>query len=247
MSKDPVRDEKKRKRPRIEGNVECDVVISDSCDNGSLRILCAEWGFDELLTENLLKMGITSFFPSQIRLFSTVFGNRVPGFRYRRDICFSSPTGSGKTLAFALPVLNSLIKFRSRQIRAIIVEPNRSLVDQVHRVIQKLVDGSRLQVEILSENAQVSSDIIICTPDSLSDCLETSAISFSKLEFLVIDEADRLLDHDPKVWLKPLLRTSRPQKLIFSASMSIDSDRLHAVQIVSPLKLNVDFDGHDKV
>lgn len=148
-----------------------------------------------------------------------------------RDLCVSAPTGSGKTLAYSVPIVEVL---RTRQIvrlRALIVLPTRDLVSQVRTTLELVAKGSGLRIGTATgqhsfaheqgqligttgsddqdeEDAHVESkvDILIATPGRLIDHLDsTPGFTLAHLRFLVIDEADRLLNQSFQEWLGRVL------------------------------------------
>ncbi|CDW96921.1 hypothetical protein [Sporisorium scitamineum] len=151
-----------------------------------------------------------------------------------RDLCVSAPTGSGKTLAYSVPIVEVL---RTRQIvrlRALLVLPTRDLVSQVRSTLELVAKGSGLKIgtatgqhsfaheqnqlvgtsssdEQDEEDAQLESkvDILIATPGRLIDHLDsTPGFTLAHLRFLVIDEADRLLNQSFQEWLRRVLAAS---------------------------------------
>ena len=148
-----------------------------------------------------------------------------------RDLCVSAPTGSGKTLAYTVPIVEVL---RTRQIvrlRALIVLPTRDLVSQVRSTLELVAKGSGLRIGTATgqhsfaheQNQLVGTtaaededevdapreskvDILIATPGRLIDHLDsTPGFTLSHLRFLVIDEADRLLNQSFQEWLRRVL------------------------------------------
>ncbi|SPO24970.1 related to DBP6 - ATP-dependent RNA helicase [Ustilago trichophora] len=148
-----------------------------------------------------------------------------------RDLCVSAPTGSGKTLAYTVPIVEVL---RTRQIvrlRALIVLPTRDLVAQVRSTLELVAKGSGLRIGTATgqhsfaheQNQLVGTsaadddneddapreskvDILIATPGRLIDHLDsTPGFTLAHLRFLVIDEADRLLNQSFQEWLRRVL------------------------------------------
>ncbi|GAC99022.1 hypothetical protein PHSY_006619 [Pseudozyma hubeiensis SY62] len=148
-----------------------------------------------------------------------------------RDLCVSAPTGSGKTLAYSVPIVEVL---RARQIvrlRALIVLPTRDLVFQVRTTLELVAKGSGLRIGTAtgqhsfaheqtqlvgsssagiededSQPLESKVDILIATPGRLIDHLDsTPGFTLAHLRFLVIDEADRLLNQSFQEWLGRVL------------------------------------------
>lgn len=148
-----------------------------------------------------------------------------------RDLCVSAPTGSGKTLAYSVPIVEVL---RTRQIvrlRALIVLPTRDLVSQVRSTLELVAKGSGLRIgtatgqhsfaheqnQLVGSSSAVDQDqdeaqsepkidILIATPGRLIDHLDlTPGFNLAHLRFLVVDEADRLLNQSFQEWLRRVL------------------------------------------
>ena len=131
----------------------------------------------------------------------------IPAALADRDIMASAQTGSGKTAAFLLPSLQKIIK-RSEQSgkgpRVLVLTPTRELAQQVEKNAQlyaqnmkwvrtvTLVGGSSFGQQIKALSRPI--DIVVATPGRLMDHMRSGRIDFDRLEVLVLDEADRMLD-----------------------------------------------------
>jgi ATP-dependent RNA helicase RhlE len=120
-----------------------------------------------------------------------------------RDLIGCAQTGTGKTAAFALPILHKLHPIRRCQIRALILTPTRELASQINEVIESLAAYTKIYTAAVyggvgippQERAlRLGTDIIVATPGRLLDHLQRGIGRFNKLEVLVLDEADRMLD-----------------------------------------------------
>ena len=146
------------------------------------------------------------------------------------DIIACAETGSGKTAAFLLPLIQKLGKRKSRGVRALVISPTRELVQQTQNAYNDLrfkhspecisiIGGAnvRQQRDALRSGAEV----VIATPGRLMDHMERG-LDFSRLEILVLDEADRMLDMGfwPSVKMILAKLPSHRQTLLFSATMS---------------------------
>jgi ATP-dependent RNA helicase RhlE len=154
----------------------------------------------------------------------------IPAVLQGRDILGLAQTGTGKTAAFILPILQNLMKNRRKGVRALILAPTRELAEQI---FQDSVDlgkhtgirsvsmyggvGKKPQLDALRRGAE----IVVACPGRLLDHLGEGSIDLSRLEILVLDEADRMCDMgflpDIKRILKYLPRER--QTLFFSATM----------------------------
>ena len=152
-------------------------------------------GLPASLLEVLAELKLHTMTPIQERA--------IPLLLQGRDLIGQSPAGSGKTAAFALPLLSS-IQLGQRTPQALVMCPTRELCTQVAREIRKL--GRRLpglQVQILSGGQPIRSQIAamqsglhiaVATPGRLLDHLERKTLSLGRVQTVVLDEADRMLD-----------------------------------------------------
>jgi ATP-dependent RNA helicase RhlE len=147
-----------------------------------------------------------------------------------RDVLGLAQTGTGKTAAFALPILDRLLARRSQGPRALIVAPTRELAIQIHAEIEELAKFTTLTATTVyggvSTHKQVSAlrarpDIIVACPGRLLDLHQQRACDLSRIETLVLDEADHMFDMgflpDIRRILAALPRDR--QNLLFSATM----------------------------
>lgn len=130
----------------------------------------------------------------------------IPHALNGRDLLLSAQTGSGKTAAFVLPILDKLSRVErlDKHIYALILTPTRELAQQVHESVRRYGDGLRGlysiplvggapysgQIRALRKGVQ----IVIATPGRLIDHMNEGRVDLSKLDMLVLDEADRMLD-----------------------------------------------------
>jgi ATP-dependent RNA helicase RhlE len=119
-----------------------------------------------------------------------------------RDIIGSAQTGTGKTAAFALPILSKLDRHAPGP-RALILEPTRELAAQVETAIRDYARFTDLKVTVVyggvgygrqMDDLRAGTDVLAATPGRLLDHLERGTVRLDKVQFLVLDEADRMLD-----------------------------------------------------
>jgi len=149
-----------------------------------------------------------------------------------RDIMACAQTGTGKTAAFALPALQRLLipaRVPGRGPRVLVLAPTRELATQVESVVQELAKFARLKIGLVVGGVSYepqerllrgSVDVLVATPGRLIDHLERKLVDFSRLELLVLDEADRMLDMgfiEPVKRIAAALPRAR-QTLLFSAT-----------------------------
>ncbi|XP_017280097.1 ATP-dependent RNA helicase DDX51 isoform X2 [Kryptolebias marmoratus] len=182
------------------------------------------------LLKKLETNGIQHFFPVQAEVIPAILegaqhGLLIGGGGYRpRDICVSAPTGSGKTLSFVIPVIQVLMQRVVREVRALAVLPTKELAQQVYKVFTSYAGGTPLKVLMLAgqksfaaEQASLSeqrgsvrrsaADIIVATPGRLVDHInKNSGLCLKQLRFLIIDEADRMIDSMHQSWLSQVVK-----------------------------------------
>jgi len=126
----------------------------------------------------------------------------IPLILEGRDVIGSAQTGTGKTAAFAIPII-SLLGRHQPEPRALVVEPTRELAAQVETAFFDLARFTDLKTAVLYggvgygkqiEALKRGADIVVATPGRLLDLIEQGACRLDKIQFLVLDEADRLLD-----------------------------------------------------
>ncbi|KAH3743019.1 ATP-dependent RNA helicase DDX52/ROK1 [Pelomyxa schiedti] len=116
-----------------------------------------------------------------------------------REVMGIAPTGSGKTAAFVLPILNRLKEHKNGGIRAVILAPTKELAQQTYRVIKELSRGIPFRTCVLTridptknDNVDANFDILVSAPLKLVQLIQFRAVNLNKVEFLILDEADRL-------------------------------------------------------
>ena len=169
-----------------------------------------------------------------------------------KDILAGAQTGTGKTAGFALPLLQRLqfSPHNRRSVRALILTPTRELAAQVGESVREYGRHLPFRTAVIfggvSINTQFSklkkgADVIVATPGRLLDHLQRKTIDLSKIEILVLDEADRMLDmgfiHDIKKILR--LVPNKRQNLLFSATFSNDIRRLASNLLNKPTEIEV--------
>src|ERR1700749_1114545 len=120
-----------------------------------------------------------------------------------RDVLATAQTGTGKTLAFLIPALEMLRETEPQGIEVLVLVPTRELAMQVHGVFEQL-KGKKLKSAALvmggtSEKNQLQSiragaRVVVATPGRLEDYMQRKLVNLSKVDMLVLDEADRMMD-----------------------------------------------------
>ncbi|XP_061026465.1 ATP-dependent RNA helicase DDX51 isoform X2 [Eubalaena glacialis] len=188
------------------------------------------------LQKRLRAQGISSYFPVQAAVIPALLESTAHGFLVSRggyrpsDLCVSAPTGSGKTLAFVIPVVQALLRRAVCQVRALVVLPTKELAQQVSNVFSVYADATPLRVALLTGQKSLAkeqeslvqdtahgfrclADIVVATPGRLVDHVEqTPGFGLQHLRFLVIDEADRVIDSMHQSWLPRVLAAAFPRE-----------------------------------
>jgi ATP-dependent RNA helicase RhlE len=152
-------------------------------------------GLSEKILEGVKAMGYIEPTPIQLRA--------IPLILSGKDVIGSAQTGTGKTAAFALPILSKLGAHQSIGPRALILEPTRELAAQVETSVRDYARFTDLKTTVVfggvgygrqNDELKTGTDTVVATPGRLLDHLETGTLRLDKVEFLVLDEADRMLD-----------------------------------------------------
>ncbi|WP_323815555.1 DEAD/DEAH box helicase [Cellvibrio sp. NN19] len=159
----------------------------------------------------------------------------IPTARRGIDLLTTAQTGTGKTAAYSLPVLQQMLeKPRGTEagfVRTLILAPTRELVEQIAKALQEFAQFTPFKiasiyggVKVTSQGAKLRAgvDILVATPGRLKEHVELENVSLAKVDFVVLDEADRMLDMGFVVDIHAIL-TSIPRKhqtLFFSATGS---------------------------
>ena len=153
------------------------------------------FGLAEKIIEGVKAMGYVEPTPIQLRA--------IPILMEGHDLIGSAQTGTGKTAAFSLPMLSKLLDTPAGKTRMLVLEPTRELAAQVETAIRDFARFTQLKVAVVfggvgygkqREALQNGVDIIVATPGRLLDHLQQKTARLDAIEFLVLDEADRMLD-----------------------------------------------------
>lgn len=161
----------------------------------------------------------------------------IPVIRAGTDLLASAQTGTGKTAAFSLPILDALVKNtdtsekHSHNIRALVLTPTRELAAQVADNMKTYSQFLPLKIGVVYGGGKMASqiqllkqgvDVLIATPGRLLEHLNLRNVNLSQINFLVLDEADRMLDMGFLSDIEKLIESMKPkhQTLLFSATYS---------------------------
>ena len=188
----------------------------------------------------------------------------IPQILAGHDLIGIAQTGTGKTAAFTLPLLTKLAANagQGRGTRVLVLAPTRELVVQIEENVRAYAKhlplrmatvfggvGEHFQIKALREGL----DIIVATPGRLMDLMGRRYADFSGLQYLVLDEADRMLDMGFLPSIRTIVRTlpKQRQTLLFSATLSRERSEEHNARVSTCAQTGADWppresggDGH---
>jgi len=182
----------------------------------------------------------------------------IPAILKGRDLMGLAQTGTGKTAAFGLPMLTRLLadgtRPRAGHCRALILAPTRELATQIATNIEAYAEGTPIRHQRVVGGASLNrqaealargTDVLIATPGRLIDLLERGAVSLSDARYLVLDEADQMLDIGFIHALRRIARMlpEQRQTLMFSATMPKLMEELAETYLTEPLRVAVNPPG----
>ncbi len=205
-----------------------------------------EFGLDDRLLEGIDILGFETATPVQDKT--------IPLIMQGKDVIAIAQTGTGKTAAFLLPIVHKILNSKpDGHIKALIIVPTRELAIQIDQQMEGLsyytpvrsiavyggTDGASFTMEktALSEGA----DIVICTPGKMISHLNMGYVKVNELKYLVLDEADRMLDigfYDDIMRIISYLPKNR-QSLMFSATFPSKIRELAQKILHDPAEINI--------
>jgi ATP-dependent RNA helicase RhlE len=206
----------------------------------------ASLGVSKEIVATLTALGIETPTPIQAQA--------IPLLLEGRDLIGLAQTGTGKTAAFGLPLVERLlaenIRPDNRTTRSLILAPTRELVNQIAANLKTFVKGKPLKINLVVGGVSINkqqlqlekgTDILVATPGRLLDLVARRAIGLTTVRFLVLDEADQMLDlgfvHDLRKIAKMVPK--KRQTMLFSATMPKAIADLAAEFLTDPTKVEV--------
>lgn len=205
----------------------------------------AELGVPAAIVEALSASGITQPF--------TIQAETIPDLVDGRDVIGRAPTGSGKTLAFGIPAVAMALErgpARKKRPRVLILAPTRELAGQIHDELAPMLaavgrqglavyGGVGLQPQINRLSSGV--DVLVATPGRLEDLIQQRVVSLTEVEYVVIDEADRMADMGFMPAVKRLLDQAGddPQTVLYSATLDGEVAKLTKAYQSNPVRHEV--------
>ncbi|MCW3121852.1 MAG: box helicase domain protein [Flavipsychrobacter sp.] len=206
-----------------------------------------DFGFDDYLMDGIDAMGYVTATPVQEQV--------IPYIIEGRDIIAAAQTGTGKTAAFLLPVIHKLLTqpHDAHKINAMVIVPTRELAVQISQILEGIsyytsisfiaVYGGTGGALFANEKKALSSgvDIVICTPGRMISHLNMGYVKMDALKYLVLDEADRMLDmgfYEDIIKIISYMPKQR-QNLLFSATMPPAIRKLANTILHKPAEINI--------
>ncbi|MBY5885599.1 DEAD/DEAH box helicase [Rhizobium leguminosarum] len=203
-------------------------------------------GVSKPIVATLFQLGIETPTPIQ--------EHSIPLLLEGRDLIGLAQTGTGKTAAFGLPLIEKLLADErrpdNRTTRTLILAPTRELVNQIAESLKKFIRKSPLRINVVVGGVSINkqqlqlekgTDILVATPGRLLDLVNRRAITLTAVRYLVLDEADQMLDlgfvHDLRKIAKMVPK--KRQTMLFSATMPKAIADLAGEYLVDPVKVEV--------
>ncbi|MFN4158666.1 MAG: DEAD/DEAH box helicase [Gemmobacter sp.] len=191
---------------------------------------------------------------TNLKMPTPIQAQAIPHIMAGRDLMGLAQTGTGKTAAFGLPLLHRILDLGHppgpRHVRALILAPTRELTLQIKDNLETFTKGTAVKVTMVVGGASLikqahalskGTDVLVATPGRLIDLLERGDVSLEKCAYLVLDEADHMLDMG---FIHSLRRIAKhiPQKrqtMLFSATMPKDIEEIADTYLRDPIRVQV--------
>jgi len=206
-------------------------------------------GLSERLLAAISKAKYESPYPIQIEA--------IPAILQKKDLLGIAPTGSGKTASYVLPILQILLEKevpQNRNIPVLVIVPTRELAAQVQEVVKVFSEFLPRRIKTMAVFGGVSinpqmmnlhgTEILVATPGRLLDLVARNSIQLDKLEILVLDEADKVLNLGFKLEVDEILSRlpKKRQNILFSATMEESVEALINKLLHKPVKIEIEQD-----
>ncbi len=209
----------------------------------------SELALDASILRAVAEMGYTEMTPIQAKA--------IPEVLQGRDVMGAAQTGTGKTAAFALPLLQRLLSKQNAStsparhpVRALVLLPTRELADQVAQAVKQYAKHTDLRTAVVFGGMDMKPqtlelrkgvEVLVATPGRLLDHIEAKNAALHQVEYVVLDEADRMLDIGFLPDLERILSHLPKQRttLLFSATFSSEIKRLASSYLQNPITVEV--------
>ncbi len=199
-------------------------------------------GLSEAILRDIARAGFTEPTPIQAQA--------IPPGLAGRDVLGCAQTGTGKTAAFVIPMVERLAGKSEGFPRGLILAPTRELAIQIQEAISKLGHSRRVYATTIVGGADMNAqlrglrqrpDIIVATPGRLLDHMWNGTINLMKMQILVLDEADRMLDMGFAPQINQILEAlpEERQTLLFSATLPMDVAELARASVKDPVRVTI--------
>lgn len=203
-------------------------------------------GLPTKLVARLTAMGLNTPTPIQKQA--------IPHGLNGRDVMGLAQTGTGKTAAFGVPLVAQMLEFGKKPekytVRGLVLAPTRELAGQIAQSLRGLTEDTPLKVGVVvggqSINAQMKrlergTDLLVATPGRLIDLIDRRALTLEACTFLVLDEADQMLDLGFIHALRKIsdMLPKERQTMLFSATMPKQMNELAQSYLTSPIRVEV--------
>ncbi len=179
-----------------------------------------------------------------------VQADAIPAALTGRDLVATAETGSGKTAAYLLPLIDRLHRKRATGLSAMVLAPTRELAAQIGREFQILARNTRIRAAVVVGGESMSrqlhelrsgAHVLVACPGRLIDHLERGTVKLDRVEIVVIDEADRMLDMGFLPQLRRIMRMvpRQRQTLMFSATMATGVEQIAREFLKEPARVNI--------
>lgn len=210
----------------------------------------SSFGLSQTLINNLDSIGVKV--PKPIQALA------IPHLLQDTDLLAVAQTGSGKTFGFCLPLLNKILQKGAKRVpktaSCVILVPTRELAVQIEQAVRVLVRSTHLSIALVlggvAKGPQVKKvapgvDVLIATPGRLMDLMRDRAVNLQSSTYLVLDEADRMLDMGFIQAIKTISNAMHPQcqRLMFSATMPESIKKLASNLLRKPVFVEAEPQG----
>jgi ATP-dependent RNA helicase RhlE len=205
------------------------------------------FGLSPSILESLTRLNYSQPYPIQEQAIPAVLNNK--------DILGIAQTGSGKTASYVLPILTNLqgsAETKNRHINVLVLVPTRELAIQVEEVFKLFSSNLPERVKTMAVYGGVSINpqmkgmmgvnILVATPGRLIELVESNAVHLSRIDTLVLDEADKMLNLGFKDEMNKIINhlPTRLQNLLFSATLSDNLNELNQILLRDPLVIKIE-------
>ncbi len=188
-----------------------------------MSVSFAQLGVPEYIIRALSRRGITEPFPIQ----AATIADALEG----HDLCGRAPTGSGKTLAFGIPLVATVEEGTPRRPTGLVLAPTRELADQIADELRTFAGRARITTAYggvgygkQEKELRRGTDIVVGCPGRLEDLIDRGSLDLRDVEYVVVDEADRLADMGFFPAVRRLLQDTAEDRQIVLFSATLDGD-----------------------